>query len=221
MARWAVFDIDGTLLPDISMERVFLRYLLRQKLLPLRNIASYLLRGFTAALHHGWEEAIKRNKAYLTGLAASDIETYAEACFREHIAQAIVNSGKQQIESLRREGHRIMIISGAPSFLVRQLEPVLHPDVVISTELQIENGCYTGRIDGPHPFGMAKRAILENMQKDLDLDFSRSVVFANHHSDIHHMKLFGRAVAVNATPKLSKLASELGWETTLWTRETP
>jgi HAD superfamily phosphoserine phosphatase-like hydrolase len=201
------------------MERVFLRYLLQEKVLPLRNIAFYLLRGFAAALLHGWEEAIKRNKVYLRGLCASDIETYAEACFRERIAPALVKSGQQQIESLRQEGHKIMIISGAPSFLVHPLEPVLHPDVVISTELEIKNGSYTGRIDGPHPFGIAKRAILENMQKDLDLDFSSSVVFANHHSDIHHMELFGRAVAVNATTKLRKLASELGWETIVWTRE--
>jgi HAD superfamily hydrolase (TIGR01490 family) len=221
MARWAVFDIDGTLLPDISMERVFLRYLLREKLLPFGNIASYLLRGLTAALLHGWEEAIKRNKVYLRGLRVSDIDTYAEACFHERIAPAIVKGGKQQIESLMQEGYRIMIISGAPSFLVRPLEPVVRPDVVISTELEVKNGCYTGRIEGPHPFGIAKRAILENMQKDLDLDFSASVVFANHHSDIHHMKLFGRAVAVNATPKLRKLASELGWEMAAWTSTGP
>ena len=48
MARWAVFDVDGTLLAGFSMERRFVDYLLRRKKLPLKNLLNYFLKILTA-----------------------------------------------------------------------------------------------------------------------------------------------------------------------------
>jgi len=217
MARWAVFDVDGTLLPRISMEKEFLNYLLKKKLLPFKNLTYCLFKALTTALAHGWEEAIKSNKTYLKGLSTATIEKYADKCFRQHIALVLAQTGKQKIEVLRQEGHNILIISGSLAFLVRHLEPVYHPNFIISTELEINNGYYSGNISGVHPYGRRKRIILENLQKELDIDFDKSVVFADHHSDVHHMKLFGKAVAVNATSKLRNAALKYGWELDFWT----
>jgi HAD superfamily hydrolase (TIGR01490 family) len=216
MAAWAVFDIDGTLLPKISMEREFLKYLFGKHLLPLTNACYYAYKGFTGFLALGWEEAIKTNKAYLRGLQVDRVEEYADACFRERIAPAVVRTGKQKVESLRHEGYMILLISGAPAFMVRRLRPALDPDRVIAAELEIIDNHFTGNIVGPHPFGRRKTAILKAVQKELNIEFSKSVVFANHHSDIDHMKLFARAVAVNPDRKLREFAVKTGWETASW-----
>jgi phosphoserine phosphatase len=74
-----------------------------------------------------------------------------------------------------------------------------------------------GYVAGPHPFGRRKSAILQEAGQELEIDFSQSVVFANHHSDVHHMRLFGKAVAVNPTGKLKRLATASGWEIATWT----
>jgi HAD superfamily hydrolase (TIGR01490 family) len=216
MTAWAVFDVDGTLLPKISMEREFLKYLFGKHLLPPGNVCHYAYRWFTGVLALGWEEAIKTNKAYLRDLQVDRVEEYAEACFRERIAPALVGTGKQKVESLRHEGYMILVISGAPAFMVRRLGPALHPDRVIAAELEIVDNRYTGNIEGPHPFGRRKTAILKSVQKELTMEFSDSVVFANHHSDIDHMKLFGRAVAINPDRKLRDFAAKTGWETASW-----
>ena len=216
MARWAVFDVDGTLLPGISMEREFLRYLMRRRLLPPGNILLYIARGFLGVVAHGWEEGIKVDKAYLGGLPVTDVAGYAEACFRNRIAPAVGREGRQEVETLRQAGFKIMIISGAPKFLVDLLDHTFHQDFTVATELDIKNERYTGTINGLHPFGARKRTILENLQEQLDIDFSASMVFANHHSDIDHMKLFGKAVAVNPDTRLFRTASELGWEIATW-----
>jgi HAD superfamily hydrolase (TIGR01490 family) len=216
MARWAVFDVDGTLLPGISMEREFLRYLTRKRLLPSRNILLYIARGFLGVVAHGWEEGIKVDKAYLRGLRVTDVMSYAEACFRDRIAPAIGQEGRQEVEALRQAGFKIMIISGAPRFLVDLLDNTLQQDFTVATELETKDECYTGTISGLHPFGTRKRAILESLQEQLDIDFSASKVFANHHSDVDHMALFGKAVAVNPDPALLRTASELGWQIATW-----
>lgn len=216
MAKWAVFDVDGTLIPGISMEREFLRYLLAGRLLPAANLVRFVAKGVTGVLAHGWEEAAKVNKSYLKGLRVSEIDEHADACFRKRIAPAISRAGLLNAESLRGKGYRILIISGAPAFLMHHLKPIMRPDSVICTELEVSGNRYTGDVIGRHPFGLRKRAILEDVRQDLDIDFSESVVFANHHSDVHHMKLFGRPVAVNPTRKLRKVAAASGWEIAAW-----
>lgn len=216
MARWAVFDVDGTLLPEISMEREFLNYLTRKRLLPLKNLIYYIFKGLTFTVTLGWEEAIKSNKTYLKGLSVSVVDEYAAECFHKHIAPAFTQIGKQKVEAFRQEEYKILIISGAPSFLAGLLQPVYNPHYIVCTELEVKNGYYSGEISGLHPFGRRKRIILENIQKELDIDFDNSVVFADHHADVYHMQLFGKAVAINGTPKLQKAALKYGWEIDVW-----
>lgn len=216
MARWAVFDVDGTLLPQISMERKFLDYLMKNTLLPFGSLIYYLFKGFTIAITHGWMEAIKGNKAYLKGLSVSAVDKYADVCFRQQIVTFLAPAGKQKAEILHQEGYKILIISGSPAFLASRLEPVYHPDLIVSTELEIKNGYYSGKISGLHPYGKRKRIILEKLREEFDIDFAKSIVFSDHHSDVHHMKLFGRAVAVNPTNKLQNVAQSQGWEIAIW-----
>jgi HAD superfamily hydrolase (TIGR01490 family) len=216
MTRWAVFDVDGTLVPRASMEREFIRYLMAIRLLPFQNVVLYLRTWVLDIVRCGWEEATRVNKSYLHGLRASDVDAYAEACFRERIVPGIVHAGSERVDALRHDGFKIMIVSGAPSFLVHRLDRIFHPDFTVATTLETRDGRFTGNITGLHPFGTRKRAILKNLQVDLDIDFAASVVFANHHSDVHHMRLFGRAVAVNPDARLLRTASKLGWEVTTW-----
>jgi HAD superfamily phosphoserine phosphatase-like hydrolase len=176
----------------------------------------FLVRGFTATVAHGLAEATKMNKSYLTGLRVSDVGEYADLCFRERIAPGVSSEAVLKVEALKESGYRILIISGAPSFLMQHLEPVVRPDFTICTELEVKDGRYTGDVVGAHPFGKRKRRILEEARESLDIDFTESIVFANHHSDAHHMELFGHAVAVNSTRKLRRLAIESGWEITTW-----
>ena len=217
MARWAVFDVDGTLLPNMSMERKFFGYLLRNRLLPTRSLVRHIWKGATFVLSKGWGEGTKSNKTYLAGLRVDDVRSYAAMCFMDEIMPAISDDGRLSIESLRECGYRILIVSGSPRFLVEHLENHLYPDFSIATELEIKDGRYTGNIVGIHPFGKRKRTILESLEKKLELDFKASIVFANHYTDVHHMILFGKVVAVNPAWRLKNLANKLGWEVVRWT----
>ncbi len=63
-----------------------------------------------------------------------------------------------------------------------------------------------------HPYGERKTIILKALAQKLSIDFTQSIVFANHHSDYHHMLLFGEAVAVNPTARLKKFAQKHHWK---------
>ena len=44
----------------------------------------------------------------------------------------------------------------------------------------------------------------------------KSIVYANHHSDSIHVEMFGKAVVVNPTAALKKIAAERSWEIQFW-----
>ena len=227
MARWAVFDIDGTLLPGASIEARFLIRFRKEVRIPYRNWLAYFLKGMLSLLSlplsgtGNWLDGFKSNKIFLRGFLAQSVREFAQKFLEKHVIPLLSAEGLQTVETYRQRDYKIMLMSGSLDFLVESMREVYHPDYVVCTELEITSepnasGRYTGRIVGLHPMGMRKRKILSNLQKELDIDFSNSVVFANHHIDVHHMELFGGAVAVNPTPKLHNIAQKRSWRIERW-----
>ena len=216
MAMWAVFDVDGTLLPRTSMERQFWRYLLRRRRLPSCNVIHFMLKGLSGALSGSLDSLVKSNKSYVRDMAVDEVGLLAADCYRLRIAPRLSPQGKEAVESLRRQGYKILIISGAPDFLAELLRSDYAPDLLICSRLEVKSGRYTGRLSSLHPYGERKKSILLGLAEKEALDFRRSVVFADHPSDISHLALFGRPVAVNPKGKLWREARRRGWTIVRW-----
>ena len=65
-------------------------------------------------------------------------------------------------------------------------------------------------------YGPEKTAILKEKAGELELDFEKSVVYANDSTDADHMRLFGTAVAVNPRAGLKREAGRRGWRVARW-----
>ena len=216
MARWAVFDVDGTLLPKASMEQRFLLHLLKRGVIPHKNIVGYFFLAIISTLKGNWVEGFKNNKGYLRGLPVKEIKTLAKYFYQNAISPALSQIGLDTVEQYRKEGYKILIMSGSPDFLTEYLVAQIKPNHSVWTTMEIMDGKYTGRIVGLHPYGIRKKQILEQLQPQLEIDFNTSIVFANHHADGPHMEIFGNAVAVNPTTTLRKIAKKRGWEVEFW-----
>ncbi|GEM_PF-1053044 len=216
MTNWAVFDIDGTLLPGASLERLFLSKLLREGILTSRQVVYFALEWVKLAPHAGCINALKQNKAFFRNLPVDRVIAVGKSFFTESIRPRFSEKGLKQVQDCREAGYHIMLMSGAPFFLVENLVKVIHPDYVVAARLNVQAGRFTGKLQQPHPYGMEKKRYLLNLQDALTIDFSNSAVFANHFSDIHHMELFGRVVAVNPGWRLRRYALKQGWKVEFW-----
>jgi len=216
MNNWAVFDIDGTLLPGTSLERLFLSKAFREGILTARQVAYFALEWLITVPQTGCLKALKQNKAFFRNLPAEKVKAFGKLCFEEEILPGFSRQGLERVRACRETGYRILLMSGAPLFLVKNLEEVLHPDYMVAARLEIQAGRFTGRLEQPHPYGLEKRRYLLNLEKTLPIDFANSVVYANHSSDIYHMHLFGKAVAVNPGWKLRRYARKQGWDIEYW-----
>jgi HAD superfamily hydrolase (TIGR01490 family) len=216
MARWAVFDVDGTLLPKSSMEQRFLFHLLKRGIIPHKNILSYFFHGIISAIKGTWEDGFKNNKRYLEGLAVVEIKEFAKYYYHNSISPALSQTGLETIEQYRKQNYKTLIMSGSPDFLTEHLVAEIKPNHFVWTTTEIKNNKFTGAIIGLHPYGIRKKQILQELQPKLNIDFNNSIVFANHHADVHHMEMFGKAVSVNPTPALKRIANKKRWEIEFW-----
>ena len=216
MGEWAVFDVDGTLLPGTSMEMIFVNELLKRRTIHFMTIAAYAFSIIKTVARREGMGAIHRKKGYLKGLDAQQIVYESRKIFQHRIISRLSQKGIEEIKKHREMGYSILIMSGSPDFLTHQLQEIYTPDHIVATTPEVIDGRYTGKIVGPHPFGQRKSEILESLKTDLHIDFDVSIAFANHHADIDHLRLFKTAVAVNPSRKLKAAALQNGWRIDSW-----
>jgi HAD superfamily hydrolase (TIGR01490 family) len=209
----AVFDVDRTLVPVTTTERLFIRYLLRTRvigwsvtvktaLFVLRSIARQRVTPF---------EAIRRQRAYLRGLSFSEMKQEAQKCFDSEIKPRLSLAGLDAIKEHKAQGHMIVLLSGSLDFLLEPLKKYVGADHLIAARMEVVNGKLTGRIVGNFPYGSYKAAFIQHFSEEHGLDFSQSYAYADHHTDHALLSLFGNPVVINPKPKMLEIARREGW----------
>jgi len=216
MAKWAIFDVDGTLFPPSSMEKCFILFMLKKGALSVENIASYFFTGAMKSIFQGYEEGFKNNKLYLRNLPVRPISKMAANFVKTQIWPQISLTGLKRISECRQKNYKILLMSGSPDFLTFPLSNFIQPDFTIAAELEKRQGRFTGHLENLHPYGERKSQLMQKYQSTLQMDFNQSIAYANHHADFDHLSLFRKAVAVNPSHKLEILAKRQQWTIENW-----
>lgn len=206
----AVFDLDRTLLPGTTAERLFLRQLIRNRVLgPSAGIRTL---GFV--LRSGLRDAVQRMRAdrpYLTGLHEATLQLEGRTCARETIRPRLSPRGLGQLEWHRRMGHHLVLLSGSLPYVVEPLREDPGFDHVICSRLETRRQRLCGRLRGLHPYGEAKATLIEAYARCHGLDLPHSYCYADHHTDAPMLQLFGYPICVNPSDELKQIAEKSGW----------
>lgn len=207
----AVFDVDGTLIRGTSAERLLVPWLVRQRVIGARQLAAAAALAATYPLV-GRTRALRANKRWLAGVEVAAVLSRMDAFLDEAVAPRWHEPVLSRLEALR--AHRIapFLLSGAPDFIVEAVGERLGVEGTVSTAMEIRDGCFTGRLQGPHRFASAKRDALTALARDHDLDLEASWAFADHQSDVAFLEGVGHPVAVSPGRRLRGVAVERGWE---------
>lgn len=209
----AVFDVDRTLVPVTTTERIFIRYLMRKGVLGPRamlNTAFFIARQFPRVTPF---EAIRRQRAYLAGQPYDKMRRLARACFDADIKPRISRAGLDAIREHKAQGHVVVLLSGSLDFLLEPMLEYVGADHLIAAHMEVEHGKLTGRIVGDFPYGSHKAVLIRHFAQEHGLDFSRSYAYADHHTDHEVLRLFGNPVVINAKEKMLEIAHREGWPT--------
>lgn len=203
----AVFDLDGTII-RLSSEQVFLAYLLNHGEIPIPNLLAWT----SNFLKVKSLPIAKSNKVYLRGLEWDHIHEIARRCFVDTLRPTIASHISELIDAHRTEGRTVILMSGSLSFLVQPFHEYFQTDLMVSHELEVVNGKFTGQRVGLHPYAENKAKLAQHLATEHMFDLSQSYAYGNHHTDAHKLGLFGHPVAVNPDRQLRRIAAEKGWQ---------
>jgi len=226
MKAAAFFDIDGTLVPPPSLEKRFLRYLRWRGAIGWSNFArcaAPLLRETSRVLfgeeRAGIEFAVAQCKEYLAGVPTTAMDAWLGWLARQSIGR--IPEVLQRIDWHARQGHRIFLLSGTLQPLaeaVARLIPV--PVTVCATQLECEDGRYTGRVLGEAVCGPAKARAMERLAAEYSLDLERSYAYGDCFADRWMLAAVGHPCVVQSAQgssrRLAWLARRRGWPVLHW-----
>lgn len=212
----ALFDVDNTLLPGEASEVRFFRFLWRRGLVgwsELTRSAVWLARHMPPFSLH----SLRERKVYLAGKRPADIESYAREFCQAEIIGKVSSQGRAKLDEHRQAGHQLILVTGAPDFLIEPLAEFLDVPTVFAAKPEQRDSVYTGALIPPLPYGRGKRELILAHARAMSLDLAGSYAYGDSPGDQDILELVGHPQVVNPIRGMARTAQRLGWPVATWT----
>lgn len=209
----AFFDLDRTLIAG-SSAFVFARaardagYIRIQDFLPdvVRALKFQLVGSSDESSHSVRDRILSR----VGGMNQADLVGLNELVLPELLG-LIRPEARALLDQHHAAGRETWIVSASPIELVEPLAIALGMTGGIGTKGEVDNGVYTGRLDGPFCYGEGKAEAITALANERGIDLANSWSYSDSMSDIPMMEIVGNAVAVNPDAELAALSRSRGW----------
>ena len=209
--RLAIFDVDGTLVRCRS-ELQFWRYLVARGRQGPRQILAWLL-FLIRHLPTGDIHLLKRNKAYLSGLASADVAQLADEFVETRLVQRLYAPVVQRLRQHMLRGDAVVLVTGTLDPIARALARRLGVRHICATVCRERNGKFLAQPPESHPFRSAKLTLAEQLAVQMGGNIRTATAYGNSHHDLSLLKGVREAVAVLPDKGLLQAVLEHDWET--------
>ncbi|HXN53423.1 MAG TPA: HAD-IB family hydrolase [Candidatus Acidoferrum sp.] len=221
----AFFDLDGTLIARPSLERRLFAELRYRRVIPMRNYFLWLARAAWLA-PRGIQMMRHANKMYLRGVCAGESGSRRGSGQPEMAVPRFFPEGVDQVAWHAQQGHAIVLVSGTLALLAQEIALALVVRLAVrgiaasvavcATRLEENEGRWTGRIVGDAMFGEAKARAVRRLAVEKGFELAQCCAYGDRASDRWMLEAVGRAVAVNPSRRMERLARRRGWSMLKW-----
>ncbi len=209
----AFFDLDKTLMAgSSSME--FARVARTRGLISRRQMAGWAVDHLKFRIRGATDEETAQVLAVARESIGGSSAKVIDRMWPEVLAGILPRIYPQVLAEIHRhqdEGRLTYIVSAAGSEMVESLAEILGMDGGIGTRYVVEEGVYTGDLDGPFVYGPGKVTAIERIASERGIDLASSWSYSDSVSDLPMLEVVGNAVVVNPDPALTATARERGW----------
>ena len=212
----AFFDLDKTLLPGSSLFPL-VREMYRQRLIGMGDIAKagldqarYRLSG--AEAKGPMERARESSLESVKGRKVQDVVEFGRDVATREIIPRVYPQAVELLSRHKRAGRKVYICSSSPQDFLQVLGDELGIDGVVGTRAEVEDGRYTGRLDGEMAHGPEKARRVTELAAREGIDLARSYAYTDSVNDLPLLELVGNPVAMNPDFRLRQLAQRRGWQ---------
>jgi len=207
----AFFDMDKTLIAENSGS-LYMRYRYERGeiggLELLKGLGAYLQYKVGVLDIRNWT---KQMMLQFQGGSEDVLEREAEDWFDDMVAGTIYPEAADLVRMHDEAGHVVAIVSGATGFVVRPLARRLGIRHMLYTQLEVEDGIFTGRVIEPICFEEGKIYWLQQFIEEQNIDLAKSYFYTDSITDRPLLDLVGHPVAVNPDPLLYRQAVRRRW----------
>ncbi|MGB2939029.1 MAG: HAD-IB family hydrolase [Candidatus Dormiibacterota bacterium] len=214
----AFFDVDGTIVRT-TVVHYYLWLELRQ-----RAVAEWpALLGRIAPDLVLWQRLDKKSRAAFNrefyrvyrGLDAALVRSLARETLDEVTLPRMYPKAVQAIRAHRRNGTRVVLLTGALDFIVEPLRPLA--DEIICAKLAEYQGEFTGALEETPIAGEARSAHMRAWAQQNGVDLADCWAYADSVSDLPMLTAVGNPVAVNPDEALLEQARKRDFAIANWT----
>jgi HAD superfamily hydrolase (TIGR01490 family) len=145
------------------------------------------------------------------GISEDRLVELAHELFDEVLRPAIHAGTPQLLAQARRAGCRIVLVTGALDFTVRELARHLGADDLIANRMHFVEGVATGRVVPPIVEGAHKALIVREYCGREGFALDQSHAYSDSFSDYPMLAVVGHPAAVNPDLRLRNVARAYEW----------
>ena len=161
----AIFDFDGTIISGYSAI-AFIREQMRRGDVSAREFLELASAMTNFGLGNlGFSGMMAITTQFMRGIEEQAYVELGEDLFTKQIARLVYPESRALINAHRAKGHTIAIISSATPYQVEPAAADLGIENVLCTQLEVEDGLFTGNVVRPTCFGQGKVDAAEALAK--------------------------------------------------------
>ena len=216
----AFFDLDKTIIAT-SSSAAFSKPFLAGGLLTRADVLRSAYAHFVFLIGNADADQTERMRAHLsalvTGWDVDKVRQIVTETVHEHIDPYVYAEAVALIEEHHAAGRDVVVVSASAAVLVEPIAAVLGADHVLSTQMTVEDGRFTGQIDF-YNYGDNKAVGLRRLAAQEGYDLAGSFAYSDSITDAPMLEAVGSAYVVNPDRVLRRRAAESGWGVLAFTR---
>lgn len=140
----------------------------------------------------------------------------AQECIKTRILPKQYPQAKTLIDSLKKEGKQMVVISASVTFLVQPIARALGIDVALGIDLKISDDRYTNEIEGVLSYQQGKVTRLQQWMATQDTTFDEIHFYSDSINDLSLLQHADAGYLVNPCAKLVAYKDEPTFTTLRW-----
>ncbi|MBJ22690.1 MAG: HAD-IB family hydrolase [bacterium] len=207
----AFFDVDRTLLAGFSAVG-FMKEKFANEGMSFSNVMEAAAGTFRfGAKRTSFPTFLEETSTNLIGLTEEELLEKGERVFAKHLVADIYPESMALVKAHQERGHHVAIVSSATHFQIDALARELGIEHVLCTELEFEDGKFTGKVERPACWQEGKSEAASSFAAAHDVDLSQSYFYSDSHDDLALLDLVGKPRLVNPDQELARVGARRGW----------
>jgi HAD superfamily hydrolase (TIGR01490 family) len=213
--RAAFFDVDNTLIRGSTI--YFLgRGMYQRGYFTKKDISRFVLANLRFRLtgKENKDEIQRFQDAatdFIGGHNVKDIEAIAQEIYDEYVSPAMWQGTIDIAQALEAEGIEVYLVTAAPEDMAVLIAKRLGLTGALGSKAEIENGTYTGRMNGALLHGKEKAIAVTELANEKGFNLSECFAFSDSNNDLPLLLCVGHPSAINPDALLGLRAMAEGW----------